>query len=707
MPSAHEHNARARRVAGIEANSRNRNAARARRRRQLRRRRAAAAGLLAATVALIVVMVSAGQGGKRLLPARARDVHTIPAIESGLLPWRLPVPVSREVVLPGGANRLVVLGGLNGSTSAQAVFSLGTRNGALTRIGKLSVGVHDAAGAVLAGRDVVFGGGTPTTVGNVEAFPARASAQVGPLPSPRSDAAAVSLRGATYIVGGYTGNLPDQAVLATSDGRTFRSVATLKVPVRYPAVAAVGGKLYVFGGEAITGPQAGMPVDDIQAVDPSSHATSVVGHMPEPLQGAATVTLGGNVYLAGGDTTAPRVVTHGVGNFSSTVRAHAAGSPPLFSSSTIWAFDPARSRLLSAGRLQVPVSHAGVAVLGSRAWIVGGESGASQLSTVQMLTPKASFGTAGAAGAGSPYFGGQLLIADRGSNRLLLLDSSNRVLWAFPSRGLPHDRFGFFFPDDAFFVHHGTAIISNQEENETIQEVAYPSGKVLWEIGHPHQPGTAPGYLHEPDDAYLLRNGQITVADAQNCRILVINHNHTIAHQIGSPATCVHDPPHSIGPPNGDTPLANGDLLVSEVQGSWIDEFTRTGRLVWSVKLPIAYPSDPQQLGPDRYLLADYTVPGQIIEFDRAGKILYRYDVPSGPGMLNQPSLVELLPSGVFMINDDYRDRMAAIDPSTKAIVWEYGVPDRPGRAPGLLNIPDGFDLLMPGGSTPTHPATG
>jgi hypothetical protein len=346
-------------------------------------------------------------------------------------------------------------------------------------------------------------------------------------------------------------------------------------------------------------------------------------------------------------------------------------------------------------------------VLGKRAWIVGGESGGSQLADVQMLTPNRSFGTAGAMGAGSPYFGGKLLIADRGNNRLLLLDDSNRRIWKFPSRHAPRDRYGFFFPDDAFFVRHGHAIISNQEENETIEIIAFPSGKVLWEIGHKHRPGSAPGYLHEPDDAYLLKSGQITVADAENCRVLVIDPNHRIAHQIGSTGACTHNPPTALGPVNGDTPLANGDLLVSEVQGSWIDEFTTRGKLVWSVKLPIAYPSDPQPLGGDRYLLADYTTPGQIDEFNRAGKVFYRYAVTSGPGMLNQPSLVELLPSGVFMVNDDYRDRMAAIDPQTKALVWEYGIPDHPGTIPGLLRIPDGFDVLMAGGRTPTHPATG
>jgi hypothetical protein len=95
------------------------------------------------------------------------------------------------------------------------------------------------------------------------------------------------------------------------------------------------------------------------------------------------------------------------------------------------------------------------------------------------------------------------------------------------------------------------------------------------------------------------------------------------------------------------------------------------------------------------------------VEFDRAGRILYRYQPTSGPGVLNKPSLVEMLPSGVFMLNDDYNDRVVAIDPSMKAIVWQYGATGVPGTAPGSLNIPDGFDVLGPQGSTPTHPVTG
>ena len=669
---------------------------------------------------VIVAVVAGTSGGGRTPPSADRQADapvSIPAVESGLLPWHLPTPLSREVVAAGTGGQLVVLGGLEGSVSEKRVLSIDSANGSLRAVGSLPIGVHDAAGAVIAGRDFVFGGGSPTTVPSVESFappsaPGRlggfpGSAPVAKLPQPRSDLATATIGGSTYVVGGYDGAHPDASVLATTDGATFRKIASLPVPVRYPAVAALAGKLYVFGGERISGAGAGQPVDDIQVVDPSSGSASIAGHLPEPLEAAAAITLGGNVYLAGGDGSRPQPSTPGVGATQLSPPVHPGPASGLFTVSTIWALDRARTGVLFAGRLQVPVSHAGVAVLGPRAWLVGGESGGAQLATVQMIKPNGSFGPAGAPGAGSPYYGGQLLVADRANNRLLLLNDRMQTVWRFPSPSHPRDTHGFYYPDDAFFARSGTAIVTNQEGNDTIQEIAFPSGRVIWAYGHPHQAGSAPGYLYEPDDVYLLKNGDFTVADADNCRVLIIAPTHRIVHRIGTAGDCTHNPPRAIASPNGDTPLANGDLLVSEITGSIVSEYTPQGRPVWSVRLPIGYPSDPQQLGPNLYLIADYERPGQILEFNRAGKILYRYDVTSGPGRLNQPSLVERLPSGVFMVNDDYRDRMVAIDPVTKALVWQYGITDRPGTAKGMLRIPDGFDLLMAGGSTPTHSATG
>lgn len=303
--------------------------------------------------------------------------------------------------------------------------------------------------------------------------------------------------------------------------------------------------------------------------------------------------------------------------------------------------------------------------------------------------PNPGFGFAGRPGAGSPYYGYRLLIADRGSNRLLLMGPSMQVTWTYPSATSPPDPLGFYFPDDAFFVHHGSAIISNQEENETIVEITYPSGKILWSYGHPKVPGTAAGYLHEPDDAYLLENGQITVADAENCRVLVIDPNGTVASQIDTDGSCVHHPPASMGSPNGDTPLWDGNLLVSEINGSRVSEYTTSGSLVWTVRLPISYPSDPQQVGAspgrntDRYMIADYTDPGEVLQFNREGQMLSTYRVATGPGTLDRPSLAELLPSGVSMVNDDYNDRIVAIDPPTAPSSGSTGSPGRLACRPG------------------------
>jgi outer membrane protein assembly factor BamB len=653
--------------------------------------------------------------------------QTWPAAESGLLPWHLRAPVSREVVVPGRGG-LVVLGGLTASgATTGTVYELGLVKGVERPVGTLPVPVHDAAAGLAGSRALVFGGGSSTTIPAVQGITltgpgsGRAS-NAGSLPAPRSDAAGVTIGNDTYVVGGYDGTHPDAAVLvttglvttglATTGGHTFSTVANLPDPVRYPGVAALDGQIYVFGGQAVTGAQAGKPVDVIQAVDPARHSAAVVGHLPEPLSGAAAMTVNGEVFLAGGESSAPQPDVRGAGTTQLTPgefsTANGAVSSSLSTVDTIWAFDPVTNRMLTAGRLQVPVSHAGVAVTGSTAWIVGGESHGTMVDSVQMIRPNRAFGTAGAAGAGSPYFGAKLLIADRGNDRLLVMDDTMKVVWRYPAPGLPRDPLGFYFPDDAFFAEHGSVIISNQEQNNTILEIAYPSGKIVWSYGHPRQQGSAPGYLHEPDDAYLLKNGQITVADAYNCRVLVINPNHTVAHQIGTPGQCVHHPPAAMAPPNGDTPLQDGNLLISEINGSWVDEYTPAGKLVWDTQLPISYPSDPQQLSADRYLIADYAAPGEILEFDRAGHVLYRYRAPFGtPGMLSHPSLTELLPSGVFMANDDYNDRMVAIDPSTGALVWQYGVTRRPGTGPGQLKIPDGFDLLLPNGSTPTHSFTG
>jgi hypothetical protein len=287
---------------------------------------------------------------------------------------------------------------------------------------------------------------------------------------------------------------------------------------------------------------------------------------------------------------------------------------------------------------------------------------------------------------------GYLLIADRGNDRMLLVDSSKRIFWSYPRPGT-RPAMAFRFDDDTFFGPKDDVIISNQEDQHTIQIVSFPGGRVRWRYGHVNAIGSAPGFLHTPDDAYLLPSGLVTVADAYNCRVLFISRAHRTVKQYGS-GVCRHDPPRELGAINGATPLADGGMLISEISGSWIDDVGPTGKLRWSVAAPVSYPSDPQLLTPNRVLLADYAHPGHAIVMTRTGRVVWRYGPASGPGELDHPSLATRIAPGLIAINDDYRDRVVIVSMRTNRIVWQYGHTDVAGTAAGYLHTPDGLDLL-------------
>ena len=288
---------------------------------------------------------------------------------------------------------------------------------------------------------------------------------------------------------------------------------------------------------------------------------------------------------------------------------------------------------------------------------------------------------------------GFLLIADRGNNRILLVDSHHRVLWRYPKPGST-PAVPFTFDDDTFFTPGWHAIISNQEDQQTVQVVSFPGRTVQWVYGHVNARGSAPGYLHTPDDAYVLPDGTRTVADVGNCRVLFLSSSRRVLRQYGTTGVCRHDPPRFLASPNGDTPLPGGGTIVTEITGSWIDGISASGKLTWTVKAPVRYPSDAQWLGNGKLLLADYSSPGHVLIMTTSGKVLFRYGPGSGPGALKYPSLALMLPNHLIAVNDDFRHRVVLIDPRRHRIVWQYGHTDAPGAGPGFLHTPDGMDFL-------------
>lgn len=288
---------------------------------------------------------------------------------------------------------------------------------------------------------------------------------------------------------------------------------------------------------------------------------------------------------------------------------------------------------------------------------------------------------------------GYLMIADRDNNRIVLVNPVTRtIVWKFPRPGDVRLGQSFHDPDDAFFTPGYRSITTNEEFNQSMAEIELRTHRIVWSYGHADVRGSAPGYLSNPDDTYKLPNGLYQVADIVNCRVIWVDRARRMVRSIGHAGDCAHDPPHTLSSPNGDTPLPDGGVLVTEI-GGWVDRISRSGHLVYSVRTPTTYPSDAQLLPNGNILVAGFDTPGRVDQITPRGKIVWTF-APSGYWSLDRPSLALRLPNGMIAITDDWHHRVLVVDPHSKTVVWSYGHLNQPGSAPGYLDKPDGLDLL-------------
>ena len=293
-----------------------------------------------------------------------------------------------------------------------------------------------------------------------------------------------------------------------------------------------------------------------------------------------------------------------------------------------------------------------------------------------------------------------VLIADRGNNRVIEVTPDKRIVWEY---NFAHLKKG-FGADDAFFADNGNTVMMSLENYNLIEQVDYATQKIEWQYGTPGVAGFRYGRLHTPDDAYKLANGNVVVADIQNCRVIEISPEGKIVRQYGVTRRC-GTAPGLLDSPNGDTPLPNGGLLISEIKPHDIVELNKNWKEIARYPLPITYPSDPQPMQNGDILVANYRNPGALIELNPStGKVVWQFSYTSGDRRLNRPSLAIEMPNGIILCNDDLNHRVIAIDKNTNQIVWQYGVTGKPGDGPGQLNIPDGISIIMRAPKTTSTP---
>ncbi|HVT00482.1 MAG TPA: hypothetical protein VHE08_08195, partial [Solirubrobacterales bacterium] len=192
-----------------------------------RRRLLIPIGALAIVVLVVVIATSGGGNGGGTQVSGPRFVETL-VVSNG--PKPLPAPISGESVV-GMSGGPLIIGRLDSSeSSVSGVFQLDPASGRLREARALTGPLHDAAAVELGSQVLAFGGDTET------------------IPS----------------------------VLATTNGSKFTEVTELPTPGRYLTVAALGGRIYAFGGEG----GSGAANDAIQEVDPKAGTARWLGAGP-------------------------------------------------------------------------------------------------------------------------------------------------------------------------------------------------------------------------------------------------------------------------------------------------------------------------------------------------------------------------------------------------------------------------------------------
>jgi Kelch motif protein len=315
---------------------------------------------------------AAGRGGRFLLElllvlalvalAGASGAHSAsPRVRVLRTNWHLPTAVYRTVATVDHG-RIFVFGGHDtAGGTISTVYRLDPRSGRSARAGTLALPTHGSAAATLAGRVLVFGGASSSVHDVVQWFhPASGRTSViGRMPRQRADETAAVIGRQVVLVGGFDGYGPQGDVWATRDAKSFRVVSHLPQPVRYPAVAARGSDVYVFGGLISGGEYNGTFSDAIQRVRLPTGSATIVGRLPTPLAHAMAALVGGQMLLIG-------------------------GSAPAGTSAAVLRFDPSTNRISRVGTLPEPITDAAVTAIGGTAYLLGGIS-SNPLDTVTLV----------------------------------------------------------------------------------------------------------------------------------------------------------------------------------------------------------------------------------------------------------------------------------------------------------------------------------
>ena len=213
-------------------------------------------------------------------------------------------------------NKIYVLGGMKAPwnpTGESFKYDIATNK--WTALAPVPIGVGSAAVGVLGRRIWLVGGwksgqggrGLATT-GEVFEYDVDANKWAPhpsiPLPQPRDHAGPAVINSTLYILGGRVGSpTTNRATIYSlnlaSPDRKWTELAQLPFVRGGIAAAAVGNKIYAFGGEGNFQSPKGV-FGDVVVYDAGANKAEAVGKMTVPRHGFGAVAVGERIYLPGG-----------------------------------------------------------------------------------------------------------------------------------------------------------------------------------------------------------------------------------------------------------------------------------------------------------------------------------------------------------------------------------------------------------------------
>ena len=332
---------------------------------------------------------------------------------------------------------------------------------------------------------------------------------------------------------------------------------------------------------------------------PATAGPSARRHLPVALSHAAAVALGGRVYVLGGEGTAA-------------------------ADGRVWRFDPGSGKVV-AGR-PAAASRSPTApptTVGASGYLIGGDGAGGEALRRSSLLPAPHRAPApatdrtrpGRRRADEPQRRRPALRRPPADRRPRQRPAARRQRpqagsLALPLAGPPGARrAASTSPTTPSSPTAATGIISNEEQNERIVQPRLPQrASCSGPTGTPGSPAPNRATCTSPTTPTSGATAPSPSPTPRTAACCSSPRAKKVLQEIRrTRSRCEHEPPTALGSPNGDTPLRNGEH--AGLRGERLlhrRDRPLTARSVWSVQLPIAYPSDPQQLGPNRYLVADY-----------------------------------------------------------------------------------------------------